>query len=654
MAEQANTLVNNRSPRYLHGFQRNVNETAELPHTVPVDNQVTYIDSFTNYSDDHVFGDEYVIAASEGNDPRIQDALNLATHVELTAKKYHGIFWDDETSSYETTISYNVSTRTLTITPTAGSFRVYIDGAIHVYYGPQTITHAATEGGWFFYYNSSGVLTASQTVWSLLADVPVAFLYYDATTPDYILLEERHHHEADKEWHNSQHFAMGTFVKRGTDFVLGNYTLATSSDAAVTWSLGSGTVVDEDINTSVSAVADGGPYQTWRKDGASGAWRRTQRTIPYHFNSGTNWIQYNQLTGGSWQLTDLTNNQFVCYYIFVVPSTETSKQVVIIPGQQVYATEALADFEGLSDLDLSGFPSQEFVGVWKLVLRADTGGGATGRAQIRSVTRLIGVRTASFAGGSSPTVHNALSGRSDPDAHPASAIANTPAGNIAATTVQAAINELDSEKAQLAATLTNQRVPFANTSGFLTDNANFYYVAGTGLRVLDSTASTSPTNGAMVIVGGLGVGGDGQFGGRVYCDEVYLINTGGFYFANSSGVYRQILQYFSDNNAYWTNQDGHHIFRTGASASIRMTIANGGDVTISTTTASTSTSTGALVVSGGVATGDYFTGKYRSSDGTAGLTATRTFYAASSSGGATNVLNTVTIKDGIITSWTQA
>lgn len=30
--------------------------------------------------------------------------------------------------------------------------------------------------------------------------------------------------------------------------------------------------------------------------------------------------------------------------------------------------------------------------------------------------------------------------------HPASAIVNTPAGNIAATTVQAAINELDSEK----------------------------------------------------------------------------------------------------------------------------------------------------------------------------------------------------------------
>jgi len=32
------------------------------------------------------------------------------------------------------------------------------------------------------------------------------------------------------------------------------------------------------------------------------------------------------------------------------------------------------------------------------------------------------------------------------DAHAASAITNTPAGNVAATTVQAAINELDTEK----------------------------------------------------------------------------------------------------------------------------------------------------------------------------------------------------------------
>lgn len=44
-------------------------------------------------------------------------------------------------------------------------------------------------------------------------------------------------------------------------------------------------------------------------------------------------------------------------------------------------------------------------------------------------------------------VHNTdLSGLSTAGAHPAAAISNTPAGDIAATDVQAALNELDSEK----------------------------------------------------------------------------------------------------------------------------------------------------------------------------------------------------------------
>ena len=59
-------LVTSESPRYLHGFQRDVNDPGELPHTVPEDNQVTYIDSFTNYGVDTIYGKEFVIAASSG------------------------------------------------------------------------------------------------------------------------------------------------------------------------------------------------------------------------------------------------------------------------------------------------------------------------------------------------------------------------------------------------------------------------------------------------------------------------------------------------------------------------------------------------------------------------------------------------------------
>ena len=43
-----------------------------------------------------------------------------------------------------------------------------------------------------------------------------------------------------------------------------------------------------------------------------------------------------------------------------------------------------------------------------------------------------------------------------------------------------------------------------------------------------------------------------------------------------------------------------------------------------------------------------------SADGTIGLTATKTFYGSATSGGTVTVLNTIGIKNGLITSWTQA
>lgn len=288
-----------------------------------------------------------------------------------------------------------------------------------------------------------------------------------------------------------------------------------------------------------------------------------------------------------------------------------------------------------------------------------------------------------IAAGSSPTVHNSLPGRSDADTHPASSITNTPAGNIAATTVQAALNELDSEKAQLAGTLTNQRVTFSNASGFLTDNANFYYVAGTGLRVLDTTVSTSTNAGALVVRGSIGVGSgvyaEGNMtarGGTIRCGNPTFVGSATVGIDSASGRVRQFIIYSADIARWSFRVDASA--ETGSEAGSNLTIraftdagglvddpitivrAAGGNLTsprpirFTNSNVSTSTTTGALVVSGGVGCGDYFTGKYRSSDGSAGLTATRTFYAASTSGGAVNVLNTVTIKDGIITAWTQA
>lgn len=69
--------------------------------------------------------------------------------------------------------------------------------------------------------------------------------------------------------------------------------------------------------------------------------------------------------------------------------------------------------------------------------------------------------------------------------------------------------------------LTNTRVPFAGAAGLLSDNANLTYTAGTGLKVADATVSSSSTTGALIVTGGMGVGG------AVYCADRVSVNASG-------------------------------------------------------------------------------------------------------------------------------
>ncbi len=311
---------------------------------------------------------------------------------------YHGVWYDTTNLVYETTLTYTLTSpaRTLTINPTSSTYRIWILGTEYIFTGGQTIQHAATQGLWYIYYNGSGVLTASQTVWNLLAVVPVAIVYYDATTPDFWLFDERHHHDTPAEWHQSQHFAIGTFVKTpATDFVLGSYTIGTASNAGQQWSLSTGTAVDEDINILCSAIAAGGPYQLFAKIGTSGNFIRTSSTLPFYYNGSTLNIQYNQYTGTTWQLTDVSGagpGNYTNYYIFATTGYDsaTPKQIMIIPSQNTFTSLASAQAEDVSNLNLTQFPSIEFAPVYQVSFLCHAPANTNdGRSDIAAITRIV-------------------------------------------------------------------------------------------------------------------------------------------------------------------------------------------------------------------------------------------------------------------------
>lgn len=94
----------------------------------------------------------------------------------------------------------------------------------------------------------------------------------------------------------------------------------------------------------------------------------------------------------------------------------------------------------------------------------------------------VQVRLSNVSGGG-VTAHNSLTGRTAVDAHPAAAITNTPAGSIAATDTQSAINELDTEKEPANANIQSH---ISNTS-----NPHSVTAAQLGLGNVDNTSDAN-------------------------------------------------------------------------------------------------------------------------------------------------------------------
>jgi hypothetical protein len=374
-------------------------------------------------------------------------------------QRKHG-FEVDSAGAAMVTLSYNSGTRKVTVTPTGATFNFWIDGVKITKTGAQETPtgHAASTGGHFLTYDATGTFAWSTTAWSILdrTKTPVAFVYYYTGTSTGICFYECHTADRWLEGHANLHATQGT--KKVSGFALSGYTLATGSDAGVTMAIASGVIADEDIQRTLTAVADGGPYSVFYRTGANGDWT-WDATPTFPFLSGVTYPSWNNINAGGagvWGMTELSGialGNYVNYYLCAVPSITAGVQMILIPGQASHASQASADAESLSSLSLlPTFPFQEIAPLYKFTFHARSTYGGTHQAALTAVTEITS-GGASVLIGSSPSIHNTLSGRSAADAHPASSITNTPAGDIAATDVQSALNELDTDKVKVAGQL---------------------------------------------------------------------------------------------------------------------------------------------------------------------------------------------------------
>lgn len=180
-----------------------------------------------------------------------------------------------------------------------------------------------------------------------------------------------------------------------------------------------------------------------------------------------------------------------------------------------------------------------------------------------------------------------------------------------------------------------------NSSNSFAGATNFTYTAASGNVVIGATTATSSTTtGALVVAGGVGVAGQGVFGGNLTVGNMNqtranLLVFGGnlnagvgssialaeFYTTHANGSYLRILNNRHTQGADWTSANtriqqmidvspqGYIEFNpvgatwglaVGSGTTEIMRLLPSGNVVINATTASTSTTTGALVVAGGV------------------------------------------------------
>ena len=264
------------------------------------------------------------------------DAQDAATKVytDLVGPR-HGFEVD---INDKTTLNFNSGSKTFTLTYIS-DYKYYISGVEYENTANDSVTITDTEGVWYIYYNESGVLTASQTVWNLVTQVSVTLIYWDATNNLAIIIgDERHTESFSGVAHDYHHQTQGT--RYATGFVGTIYSAPNADKVTITV----GEAHDENIEIIVVDGTGSGLFEqdlsttdaysrlpVFYRDGST-AWRKFDATDhPFYDNAGVDRVYHNTEAAGNWSITEAGNNKYVAYWLFI--TDEKDEPIVAFMGQ---------------------------------------------------------------------------------------------------------------------------------------------------------------------------------------------------------------------------------------------------------------------------------------------------------------------------------
>lgn len=336
----------------------------------------------------------------------LQNGAGLTSNI----KRFQGIEYDSTNAygGYTTNLTYDPSTRKIKLSHKGGDsmyFRYWVNkGTAYETNGNLCqLAHAATPATYFFYFKTNGSLDVSTTPWNILGgESPVAIVSWTDSS-NYVCWDERHHHERNIEWHNSQHWAIGTYAKDGPPVISG-YTLNSSTEAHRQYTTAAFTVVDEDINVSQAQITAGATRDILYK-GTGYSYTKIQNALGFAYNGSTSYIQRQVDSSGS-GLTDVGTTKCVNYYMLIATTFAGITPIFTVPGYQEFSSQSDAvAIDPINDCPVFvNLQQQEIDIVAKLTYGVSNGYSNNGKCRLLAVSYIQSSRQSTIAGGGTSTI----------------------------------------------------------------------------------------------------------------------------------------------------------------------------------------------------------------------------------------------------------
>jgi hypothetical protein len=299
------------------------------------------------------------------------------------------------------TISFDDTTRTLTLAPTGANFTIYYKGKAVLIDSPKTVVLANSSGShWIHWdYNQNRLVDLGSSP-NIKDNLLVAYIYWDVSSSSAVFFsDERHSVGNDKTWHYYQHTTTGAIWKSGGDL---SYTINNTNTVGLAFT-NNVVLADEDLEHSIiHADSPSNAYEqilnsTFNSLASLPTLYLNGTTYKQTSTSITPWIQsstrayYNAISGGSGSLvTASADDKFIVYW--VIATNDTRYPIKLVLGRNAWSTYAEAETENFDDY---GLPMPEIAPMYKIILKTRSSYTQnTARVNIIAVRELYGKQNA--------------------------------------------------------------------------------------------------------------------------------------------------------------------------------------------------------------------------------------------------------------------